>query len=95
MRLTILQDSRKLEELLRLPLEERLRLARWLIDSALPDKQMPVGQNGLGNGLLALAGRYAGGPGDTAQRAEGLPQRAAPDIVQKNDVAQVPRSDNR
>jgi len=73
----MIEDPQRLHALLKLPLEERLRLARWLIDSAIG--QMPSTPSGdaaadeqaaAANGLLALAGRYAGGPGDTAERAE-------------------------
>jgi hypothetical protein len=59
------------EELLALPLQEQLRLARWLLDHALKtlndagEPSAPVT-----NGLLALAGRFNGGPGDSAERAE-------------------------
>ncbi len=55
------------QNLLQLPLRERLWLARWLIDSTLQDAPAT---NHLANPLLKLAGRYEGGPGDTAERAE-------------------------
>lgn len=73
----MMEDPQQLHELLKLPLEERLRLARWLIDSAinqtqsnLPAESIPGEIPAPSNGLLALAGRFAGGPGDTADRAE-------------------------
>jgi hypothetical protein len=72
MAITVIEDSQQLRELLKLPRDERLRLARWLIDSAvapLPSAEAPPA-NQAANGLLALAGRYAGGAGDTAERAE-------------------------
>lgn len=55
------------QTLLHLPPRERLWLARWLIDSTLQEASvasLPA------NSLLQLAGRYEGGPGDTAERAE-------------------------
>lgn len=53
------------QNLLQLPLRERLWLARWLIDSTLQDAPATPTHS-----LLKLAGRYEGGPGDTAERAE-------------------------
>ena len=55
------------QNLLHLPPRERLWLARWLIDSTLQDAPAT---NLPGNSLLKLAGRYEGGAGDTAERAE-------------------------
>jgi hypothetical protein len=56
------------QELLVLPADERLRLARWLLDTLLEAKvnrtERPV------NPLLRVAGRFHGGPGDSAERAE-------------------------
>ena len=63
-------EDKELESLLGLPAAERLKLARILIDSAVEPKRNDddtvVGKNG----LLSLAGRYAGGPGDTSERTE-------------------------
>ena len=55
-------------ELMSLSESDRLRLARWLLDTL-------INRNGEGeqsdrNLLLRIAGRYSGGPGDTAERAE-------------------------
>ncbi len=62
-------------ELTTMPIVDRLTLARMLIDSAIAEpaasdkKWQRVPPNGH-SGLLAMAGRYAGGPGDSAERAE-------------------------
>ncbi len=67
----MMNDPQQLQNLLKLPAEERLRLARWLIDSAVPGMEcgnIPRGSDA--NGLLALAGRYEGGAGNTAEQAE-------------------------
>lgn len=62
-------------ELTTMPIIDRLTLARMLIDSAIAEpaatgsgwqRLQPNGHSG----LLAMAGRYAGGPGDSAERAE-------------------------
>ena len=72
----MIDDAQQLDKLLRLPIEERLRLGRLLIESArgrndLSSQSPTKDDNGaLANPLLALAGRYWGGPGDTAERAE-------------------------
>ncbi len=58
----------QLQELLQLPTQERLRLARWLIDSTLDEK--PSNEQLASNGLLALVGRYEGGAGDSAEHHE-------------------------
>ncbi len=63
----MMNTSSQLQELFRLPAQERLRLARWLIDSTLEDVPQPPT---VSNGLLALAGRYEGGAGDSAERHE-------------------------
>jgi len=56
------------QELIELPATERLRLARWLLDTLLEanGKGMPSSDNP----LLRVAARFHGGPGDTAERAE-------------------------
>lgn len=61
------------DQLQKLSSEEQLRLARWLIDRAVgtlsaPGEELIV----VPNGLLALAGRFSGGPGDSAERAEAI-----------------------
>ena len=63
----------KIEELLKLPVDERRRVVRLLQESLPPEGQ---GQRTNGdaspaaNWLLSMAGRYSGGPGDTAVRAD-------------------------
>lgn len=64
-----------LVELTTMPIVDRLTLARMLIDSAIaePLASEPEWQRAKSNGhagLLAMAGRFAGGPGDSAERAE-------------------------
>ena len=63
----MMNDPQQLKDLLKLPAEERLRLAKWLIQSLESDDDARSSRS---NGLLALAGRYEGGPGNTAERAE-------------------------
>lgn len=64
-------------ELTTLPIADRLTLARMLIDSAIAEplatgpEWQRLHPNGH-SGLLAMAGRYAGGPGDSAERAEDI-----------------------
>lgn len=55
------------DQLTTLSAEERLQLARWLVDSVLrgvhtSSRALPP--------LVSLAGQFSGGPGDTAERAE-------------------------
>ena len=62
-------------DLTTLPIADRLALARMLIDSAIaePSASEPELQSVKPNGhsgLLTMAGRFAGGPGDSAERAE-------------------------
>lgn len=69
-------DKEKIQELLDLPAEERRRLVR-LLESSLREgeasgpevvqRPSPAAQ-----WLLAMAGRYSGGPGDTAARADDI-----------------------
>ena len=67
----IMNDPQQLKDLLKLPAEERLRLAKWLIESAIHGLESEdYSRSSDSNGLLALAGRYEGGPGNTAERAE-------------------------
>ena len=69
-------EDKQLENLLGLPAEERLKLARILIDSAVESSRQDLSKTngdekvGGKNALLSLAGRYAGGPGDTSERTE-------------------------
>ncbi len=61
-------DSQELQQtLLTLPIPEQLRLARWLLDRAL---ESLTTSHAAPTGLLDLAGRYEGGPGDSAERIE-------------------------
>lgn len=56
-------------ELMNLSASDRLRLARWLLDTLInrnAEKQSDE------NPLLHIAGRFSGGPGDTAERAEDI-----------------------
>jgi hypothetical protein len=68
----------QIEELLSLPVDERRRLLRLLEESIPRDGER---QSQLKNGdqpppaakwLLSISGRYSGGPGDTARRADGI-----------------------
>ena len=66
----------KIEELLKLPVEERRRLLR-LLQESLPEEDEAVSPSTNGNQtstaakwLLSMAGRYSGGPGNTAARAD-------------------------
>ena len=63
-------EDKQLEDLLGLSAEERLKLAQILIDSAVEPKQNGDKKAGGRNGLLSLAGRYAGGPGNTSEGTE-------------------------
>ena len=66
----------QIEELLSLPVDERRRLLRLIEESIPGDGER---QSQLKNGdqpspaakwLLSISGRYSGGPGDTARRAD-------------------------
>ena len=63
----MIEDKQILENLLSLPAEERLKIARILIDSAAESPDDGVHS---ASSLLSLAGRYAGGPGNTSSRDE-------------------------
>jgi hypothetical protein len=65
-----------IEELLKLPAEERRRVLR-LLQESLPVEGEGVAQSTNGDQaspaakwLLSMAGRYSGGPGNTAARAD-------------------------
>ena len=66
----------KIEELLKLPTEERRQVLRLLQDSLLEEGEAdPQSTNGdqtspAAKWLLSMAGRYSGGPGNTAARAD-------------------------
>ena len=66
----------KIEELLNLPVDERRRVLR-LLEESLPgeDERQSQPANGeqvspAAKWLLSIAGRYSGGPGNTASRAD-------------------------
>ena len=66
----------KIEELLKLPTEERRRVLR-LLQESLPEAGEAVAPSTnadqpspAAEWLLSLAGRYSGGPGNTAARAD-------------------------
>jgi len=66
----------KIEELLKLPVEERRRVLRLLQESLTEEGEaVPPSTNGnqtspAAKWLLSMAGRYSGGPGNTAARAD-------------------------
>lgn len=65
----------QIEELLRLPVDERRRVLQLLQASLSADNsETPLGNGGqISSGakwLLSMAGRYSGGPGNTATRAD-------------------------
>lgn len=64
----------KIEELLKLPAEERRRVLRLLQESLPQEGEAPstIGDetSPAAKWLLAMAGRYSGGPGNTAARAD-------------------------
>lgn len=64
----------KIEELLKLPADERRRVLR-LLQESLPGEGEAESTNGdqtspAAEWLLAMAGRYSGGPGNSATRAD-------------------------
>lgn len=66
----------KIEELLKLPIEERRRVLRLLQESLTEDGEAVTHSTSrdqtspAANWLLSMAGRYSGGPGNTAARAD-------------------------
>ena len=65
----------QIEELLKMPVDERRRVLRLLQASLPGDKSetplVNVGQTSpAAKWLLSMAGRYSGGPGNTAARAD-------------------------
>jgi len=68
MEIIMMNQPAQLQELLQLPAQERLRLARWLIDSTLEDET--AGERPAANGLMSFAGRFSGGTGDSSERHE-------------------------
>ena len=69
-------QKEKIEELLKLPTEERRRVLRLLQESLLEEGEGdPSSTNGeqpspAAKWLLSMAGRYSGGPGNTGARAD-------------------------
>jgi len=77
-------DVKRLQnELADLSLTEQLQVANWLIEKVLKQVSKTISSNSVSyssdsatkqapvpNPLMALAGRFAGGPGNTAERAE-------------------------
>jgi hypothetical protein len=66
----------KIEELLKLPVEERRRVLR-LLQESLPEEDETITESINGEQtspaakwLLSMAGRYSGGPSNTAARAD-------------------------
>ena len=65
----------KIEELLKLPTEERRQVLRLLQESLTPEGEAASSTNrdqpsSAAKWLLSMAGRYSGGPGNTAARAD-------------------------
>jgi hypothetical protein len=65
----------QIEELLKMPVNERRRVLQLLQASLSVDKTHTVSENGeqtspAARWLLSMAGRYSGGPGNTAARAD-------------------------
>ena len=67
-------QKEKIEELLKLPAEERRRVLRLLQESLSEEGEAvtPVADQAspAAKWLLSMAGRYSGGPGNTAGRAD-------------------------
>ena len=73
--------QQELQHLLALPLTERLRIAQRLIDSAVRETEsesatiaVPDEPSAGAKWLLSMAGRYSGGPGNTAENADEICQ---------------------
>ena len=82
----------KIEELLKLPIEERRRVLR-LLQESLPEEGEAVAPSTVANQtspaakwLLSMAGRYSGGPGNTAPRADEI-LRAEPGNCERDGAA--------
>ena len=63
-----------IEELLKLPVEERRRVLRLLQESLPEEAEAVVGDqtSPAAKWLLSMAGRYSGGPGNTAAQADDI-----------------------
>ena len=73
---TAMIQREKIEELLKLPTEERRQVLR-LLQESLPEERESVAPftnadqtSPAAEWLLSMAGRYSGGPGNTAARAD-------------------------
>lgn len=68
----------KIEELLKAPIDERLRVLRLLQESLLKEKDESSSPSSAekdasaAKWLRSMAGRYSGGPGNTAARADDI-----------------------
>jgi hypothetical protein len=77
MSITMIQKE-KIEELLKLPAEERRRVLRLLQKSLLEESDADPPSTTVeqispaAKWLMSMAGRYSGGPGNTADRADEL-----------------------
>lgn len=82
-------DVKRLQkELADLSLTEQLQIVNWLVEKVLKQVSKTVAGNGVSQAdnpqepaavvppLLALAGRFAGGPGNTAEQAEEILEAA-------------------
>ena len=70
-------QKEKIEELLKLPVEERRQVLRLLQDSLLSENAAEASseseeQVSAAKWLRSMAGRYSGGPGNTAARADDI-----------------------
>ena len=70
-------QKEKIEELLKLPVEERRQVLRMLQDSLLSEKATEASSESQREAsgakwLRSMAGRYSGGPGNTAARADDI-----------------------
>lgn len=69
-------QKEKIEELLKLPIEERRRVLRLLQESLTEEGEKVTPSTNrdqtspAAKWLLSMAGRYSGGPGNTAARAD-------------------------
>jgi len=82
-----MNQRENIEELLKMPADERRRVLRLLQASLSGDQTETPAVNGGQNSpaakwLLSMAGRYSGGPGDTAARA---------DEILRSEIGKKPR----
>jgi hypothetical protein len=87
-----MEDSQQLEKLLKLPVEERLRLARWLIESASVASEPAAPSDPASvTPLLALAARYWG---DAATAHRTLPISADVHLRSRDKIGGEQSHDN-